>query len=457
MYNIAILVPVCSRNQTYDSLGDTPLFKILYRSFLKTKEENYNYTFFIGFDDDDEFYKKFEPALMDDFKTFQLTDCQHAPASAWNKLARIAYYDAEINYDYFFQIGDDVELLTSGWTTQFITKLKEHNNIGVVGPCYKENYDGRIRDGNPPVIENAFVHRKHLDIFGYFFHPSIKNWFCDDWINRIYDGIFSEIQVDIECINTVLGNRYNVENIYYTYKEIIEKSKQSLIPKKVFSYCVFGTNPKYCKGMIRNLEQISELFPEYETWIYLGNDVPQEYIDQYKTFNNVKLIPTLNNTLRMMIFRWFPLDNPFVEVLFLRDADSRFGKRDIWCIEQFLKSEYLGFTIRDHPWHAEPLMGGLSGFKQLPNTNIQQCYKDFVKSKNMTIDYYQTDQHFAKEYIYTKYFNNIIAYTDFTIIPDEHYSRIECTRECDTDFCGNVYYFDKNGNELVEFNMNGKI
>ena len=244
-----------------------------------------------------EFYKKFEPALMDDFKTFQLTDCQHAPASAWNKLARIAYYDAEINYDYFFQIGDDVELLTSGWTTQFITKLKEHNNIGVVGPCYKENYDGRIRDGNPPVIENAFVHRKHLDIFGYFFHPSIKNWFCDDWINRIYDGIFSEIQVDIECINTVLGNRYNVENIYYTYKEIIEKSKQSLIPKKVFSYCVFGTNPKYCKGMIRNLEQISELFPEYETWIYLGNDVPQEYIDQYKTFNNVKLIPTLNNTL----------------------------------------------------------------------------------------------------------------------------------------------------------------
>ena len=228
MTSIAILVPVCSRGYTYTSILETPFFTRLYPSFQKTKEDGYTYTFFIGFDDDDTFYLSNKSELEKvTNQVYALSDCQHAPSKAWNKLAEIAYSHPD-TYDYFFQVGDDISLLTSGWTTRFVTKLKEHSNVGVVGPCYLANYHGRVKNGNPPVIENSFVHRTHLDIFGYYFYPKIMNWFCDDWISRIYDSFFSEIQVDIECKNTILGNRYQISNCSQI-KEYIAEGKSCIL------------------------------------------------------------------------------------------------------------------------------------------------------------------------------------------------------------------------------------
>jgi hypothetical protein len=207
MTNIAILVPVCSRGKSYRDISEIPFLNYLYPSFERIKE-NYNYTFFIGYDDDDIFYIKNAHKLK--HKTIKLSNCQHAPAHAWNKLAEIAYKD-EIKYDYFFQIGDDVILQTKNWTTRFINKLKEHNNIGVVGPCNLANYNLRKKKRLKIVIENSFVSRKHLDIFGYFFHPEIKNWYCDDWITEVYKPFFSQMQIDILCKNSI-NTRYKIEH-----------------------------------------------------------------------------------------------------------------------------------------------------------------------------------------------------------------------------------------------------
>jgi hypothetical protein len=454
--NIAILVPVCSRQRTYNQIEESPFFKSFYPAFLNTKEEEYTYTFFIGYDDDDEFYKSNRNYFQSSFNVIELNGCQHAPAKAWNKLAKVAYDDQTTNYDYFFQIGDDIIIETPGWSKLFIDKLRAHNNIGVVGPCNMKNYNGRISSGNPFVIENAFVHRTHLDIFGYFFHPSISNWFCDDWITRIYKCFFSEIQTSILSHNTMY-DRYVVEDKSETISELVSESVKTLKPKRVMSFCIFGDNPKYCLGMIKNLEQISKIFLDFETWIYVGKDVPKEYIEKYKTFNNIKIIQTDITGLRLTTYRLFPLDNPFVELLIVRDADSRFGHRDIWCINNFLNTDYCVFSVRDHPWHGEPLMLFLTGFRKLQEINIQKGFKEFYKNKNGNLDYYQTDQEFAKEYIYNKYQSKTIVYTEFIKIEGENVSKIDVPRIDDTDFCGNVYLFDKDDNEYVGFNIYGKV
>jgi len=209
MKNIALLIPICSRNKQYNTLFDTPIMNCIYPSFLKTKNEEYNYSFFIGFDDDDDFYKSHYDELTQIFNNVHiLSDTQHAPAFAWNKLASIAYNSTDIKYDYFFQVGDDIILETPNWSKIFIEKLSLNKDIGVVGPCNLVNYNQRISAGKPYVIENSFVSRKHIDIFNYFFHPSIKNWYCDDWITQIYTPYFSEIQTNILCINSIYDVRY---------------------------------------------------------------------------------------------------------------------------------------------------------------------------------------------------------------------------------------------------------
>lgn len=207
---IAILVPVCSRNQKYTSINDIPFITKFYPSFLKTSENNYQYTFFIGYDDDDIFYNENYSELLkfdERIKVYKLSGCQHAPAFAWNQLAK---YALDMNYDYYFQVGDDVVLINKGWTSHFINQLVTHDNYGVVGPCNKENYQLRISKGLKIVIENSFVHKTHLQIFGFYFHPNIKNWYCDNWITDIYEDIFSEIQLNFICLNSIVDNRYNI-------------------------------------------------------------------------------------------------------------------------------------------------------------------------------------------------------------------------------------------------------
>jgi hypothetical protein len=223
---VSILIPVCSRNQTYSCFEDTPFIKKFYPSFLATKSSSVTYKIYIGYDDDDAFYIEH----INKFKSITenlicLSNCQHAPAKAWNILAEEAYSTS----DYLFQIGDDVVLETPGWTERFIERLSSNNNIGVVGPCNMINYIQRTNAGRPAVIENSFVSVKHFQIFGYFFHPSIKNWYCDDWISRIYDPYLSEIQLDYICSNTIVDARYKIEtpcNFYVLVNDSSLKIKE---------------------------------------------------------------------------------------------------------------------------------------------------------------------------------------------------------------------------------------
>ena len=91
----------------------------------------------------------------------------------WNKLFKIAYDE---NCDYFFQCGDDIYFRTSNWINDCISTLKNNNDIGITGPI----------NNNSRILTQAFVSRKHMELFGYFFPEEIKNWFCDDWITKVY-------------------------------------------------------------------------------------------------------------------------------------------------------------------------------------------------------------------------------------------------------------------------------
>ena len=225
MYSIALLVPVCSRNQSYKTIDDIPFLQYLLPSFIKTYNPEYQYTFYIGIDDSDEFYMKNYKKIIYDYlniniKYIILNNCKHRPAWAWNKLFEIAY-----NYhDYFYQIGDDVIMLDS-WVNQFIDILISNKNIGVVGACNQKNYYQRLMAGKPAVIENAFVHQKHYHIFGTFFNRKIENWYCDDWLTEVYKPNYSTHCVDIRVENTIVDNRYNIKSISYIINELINTDK----------------------------------------------------------------------------------------------------------------------------------------------------------------------------------------------------------------------------------------
>ena len=58
---------------------------------------------------------------------------------------------------------------------------------------------------------------------------------------------------------------------------------------KVVSFSLFGSNPLYCVGAIRNSELMSEIFPEWEMWVYHDDTVEKGVLQKLQN-NNVKLI-----------------------------------------------------------------------------------------------------------------------------------------------------------------------
>jgi len=76
---------------------------------------------------------------------------------------------------------------------------------------------------------------------------------------------------------------------------------------KVFSFCIYGGQKKYCQGLIENIEQIKRDFPDFQVWIYTGTNLPDEYLKSYASYDNTKIIKTDRDGASLMCYRFFPV------------------------------------------------------------------------------------------------------------------------------------------------------
>jgi hypothetical protein len=150
MISIALLIPTISTGMDF---VEEPLFSVFLPSFLKTIHKSsstnkFQYIVYLGhdvgdklFDDHqraDELQKIFYDNVKDypiSLKTFAIQGMKGSPCWIWNVLAQRAFHDG---IDYFYQVNDDLEFKTKGWTEIFITSLlsnRIHPNFGVVGPA----------------------------------------------------------------------------------------------------------------------------------------------------------------------------------------------------------------------------------------------------------------------------------------------------------------------------------
>lgn len=128
----------------------------------------------------------------------------------------------------------------------------------------------------------------------------------------------------------------------------------------VFSFSLYGANPKYTRGMILNAEQLSRSFPTARVNVYAASTVPADIITTLTAMPNVRVILVPERPgCAGMFDRYRAIDDNDCEIMFARDADSRVHARDIACIEDFLADPTkLLHIIRDHRYHTDRIMGG---------------------------------------------------------------------------------------------------
>ncbi|XP_013382328.1 uncharacterized protein LOC106153086 [Lingula anatina] len=219
-------------------LSTLPVFTTLMPSFCETVSKGYSYHFYISYDYTDAFFKEqnsrdsFKAKFMDMVKKlcsssipiylhFVRCPCKGAPAHAQNYAMIAAYNDS---MDYLYRINDDTKMVTKSWTETFISELSKFNppNVGVVGP----NHQG----GNTAIMTYDFVHRTHIDIFGFHYPAVFTGWFADDWITEVYKPNRSKKIANVKVIHTMaVGTRYNVRSDLATkVKGQVEHDKKTL-------------------------------------------------------------------------------------------------------------------------------------------------------------------------------------------------------------------------------------
>jgi len=78
-------------------------------------------------------------------------------------------------------------------------------NVGVVGPLHK--------GGNEDILTYDFVHRTHIDIFGYYYPRVFTDWWADTWMTKVYGDERTLKLPGVRLVHTLeVGQRYKVRS-----------------------------------------------------------------------------------------------------------------------------------------------------------------------------------------------------------------------------------------------------
>jgi len=211
--------------------------------------------------------------------------------------------------------------------------------------------------------------------------------------------------------------------------------------KRVLTFSLWGNNPTYNIGAIKNAELALKIYPDFECWFYIHTDsVPSETIEALKQIKNVKIIFKTGdlNVCKPMTWRFEAIDDPDVEIMMSRDTDTRILLREKLAVEEWLSSDKLFHIMRDHPHHQFTILGGMFGTKK--NSNLVS-WKNIMNSITQC-GHRDYDQTFLNDHIYPLIKNDSLVHTSFQVYHGETSKRFPIPYDKDYRFVGEYVYAD---------------
>jgi hypothetical protein len=184
---------------------------------------------------------------------------------------------------------------------------------------------------------------------------------------------------------------------------------------KVISFSLYGDNPIYTIGCIKNAILKNNIFPEWEMWVYHNNTVPENILLELKKLN-VNLIDTNEfNGFFGSLWRFRAINSENVEFFISRDCDSRLSERDKVAVDEWINSGKSFHILREHPiGHGWPINAGMWGAKGNSILNIKDSIDSYLFKNPMFYDK-SIDQMYLRDVVYQ------IAIKDL-FLHDEYYN-----------------------------------
>ena len=85
---------------------------------------------------------------------------------------------------------------------------------------------------------------------------------------------------------------------------------------KLITFSLWGDDPKYTVGAIRNAELAPTIYPGWKCRFYVGTSVPNPIVWQLEAFEHVEVVMMdVPGDWTGMFWRFYPASEPDVEVM----------------------------------------------------------------------------------------------------------------------------------------------
>jgi hypothetical protein len=211
--------------------------------------------------------------------------------------------------------------------------------------------------------------------------------------------------------------------------------------KNIISFSLWGANPKYTIGAIRNAELTPIIFPGWVSRFYCGKSVPEDIIKKLKSLPHTEIIiMDEDGDWTGMFWRFYACEDS--DIMISRDTDSRLSSREKLAVDEWLESDKDFHIMRDHPYHNTEILGGMWGVRNGILKNIKELIENYTKGV-----FWQVDQNFLKERIYPLVVNN--SFTNDSFFNYNINSKPFPSERINKEFVGDV--FDENENRHPEY------
>jgi len=165
---------------------------------------------------------------------------------------------------------------------------------------------------------------------------------------------------------------------------------------KIISMSVWGNNPSYSVGAIKNAQIAKDLFPDWVCRIFVDGTVPTHYVEDMLKMSNVELAQVDKEDVFGAYWRFYSMFQSEDDIVISRDSDSRLSERELRCVNEWIKSDKKFSIIRDHERHYDwPMLAGMWGRKGKLDDHIFSIMKDYSKHH-----FYTSDQIFLRDILW---------------------------------------------------------
>ena len=176
------------------------------------------------------------------------------------------------------------------------------------------------------------------------------------------------------------------------------------IVKKIISFSLWGSNPKYIQGAIENVRLQKMYYPDWKCRFYVDNTV--DIVEKLQEDAEIRHMPDSDDHFGLF-WRFLPLDDPTIERFIVRDTDSRLNVREAAAVREWEVSGKCFHIMRDHQGHISvPICGAMWG----ATSDFRPGYIDLLNkwlSENSHLysmhdrgKFFYTDQVFLSECIW---------------------------------------------------------